>query len=78
MTAGSPVRRSRILRISSPYSLGPTDTLFVDTGVYALFGPVLISGTVGIGDDQGFVMTGPAGGTSSAVLMTAVPAQPNL
>jgi Ca2+-binding RTX toxin-like protein len=47
---------NNVLRI---YDLGPTHTLFVDTGTYSLFDTVLLSGTLGVGDDEGFTFTGP-------------------
>jgi hypothetical protein len=47
---------NNILRI---YSLGPTQTLYVDTGDYPLLAPIVLSGIVGIGDDRGFTFTGP-------------------
>ncbi len=43
------------------YSLAAGDELFVDTGDYSLLYPVIISGTDGIGDDEGFVLSGPDG-----------------
>ncbi len=45
-----------LLRI---YSLGPNDALYADTGNYELLYPIVLSGTVGIADDEGFVLTGP-------------------
>ncbi len=51
---------NNVLRI---YTLGPTDTLFVDTGDYSLLDPIVLSGNLEIADDEGFVLTGP---TSSA------------
>jgi len=49
------------------YSLGAGDTLFVDTGTYRTIDPIVISGTVGIGNDEGFTLTGPVGGKVSFV-----------
>ena len=31
------------------YTLGPTDTLYVDTGNYPLLSPLVVSGITGIG-----------------------------
>ena len=59
-----------ILRV---YSIGPTNTLYIDTGVYPLITPIVLSGTLGIGDDRGFVMTGPTGAGASAILTPALP-----
>ncbi len=59
-----------ILRV---YSIGPTDTLYIDTGIYPLIAPVVLSGTLGIGDDRGFVMTGPTNTGASAILTPALP-----
>ncbi|MBI9016788.1 MAG: right-handed parallel beta-helix repeat-containing protein [Phycisphaerae bacterium] len=50
------------------YSLGAGDTLFVDTGDYQLLYPVLLSGTIGIADDEGFIMSGPASQSGLAEL----------
>ncbi len=47
---------NNILRI---YSLGAAQTMFQDTGSYAAFDPTVISNIVGVGDDEGFVWTGP-------------------
>jgi hypothetical protein len=44
-----------VLRI---YTLGPTQTLFVDSGNYSLLSPLLISNIVFQGDDEGFLLTG--------------------
>ncbi len=48
---------NNVLRI---YSLGPSQTLFVDTGDYRLLSPLVLSNVVGIGDDEGFTLTGPS------------------
>jgi hypothetical protein len=40
----------------------------IDYGTYRTFDPVLLSGTVGVGDDEGFTLTGPIGeGRTAAV-----------
>ena len=44
------------------YTLGPTDTLYVDTGTYALLTPIVLSAITGIGDDSAFTWTGPTNG----------------
>uniref|UniRef100_UPI00356593B4 right-handed parallel beta-helix repeat-containing protein n=1 Tax=Stieleria sp. TaxID=2795976 RepID=UPI00356593B4 len=56
-TADSPKPSPR--QILNQYSLGPGDVLKVDTGEYSLLGPILLSGVLGIGDDEGFLLTGP-------------------
>ena len=40
------------------YSLGAGDELFIDAGNYELLYPVVLSGTIGIADDEGFVVSG--------------------
>ncbi|MCA9137876.1 MAG: right-handed parallel beta-helix repeat-containing protein, partial [Planctomycetales bacterium] len=55
------------------YSLGPNDTLYIDDGSYAQFEPIYLSGTIGIGDDEGFVLTGPSLAESSINLTHLVP-----
>ncbi len=59
-----------ILRV---YSIGPTDTLYIDTGDYPLIDPIVLSGTLGIGDDRGFIMTGPTNPADVATLTNAIP-----
>ena len=49
------------LNILRTYSIGPTDTLFIDSGTYPLISPLVLSATLGVGDDSGFIMTGPSG-----------------
>ncbi len=61
---------NNILRI---YSLGPGDTLYVDTGNYVELGPVVLSSIVGVGDDRGFTLTGPTDPGTAAVLSFANP-----
>ena len=41
------------------YTLGANDTLHIDTGTYSTFATWLVSASLGVGDDQGFTMTGP-------------------
>ena len=47
---------NNVLRI---YSLGANQTLFQDAGTYYAFSPTVVSNIVGVGDDEGFVWTGP-------------------
>ena len=53
------------------YSLGGGDTLYVDNGIYPLFTPIVISAAAGIGDDQGFTLTGPTTTGTTATLQFA-------
>ena len=62
---------NNVLRI---YSLGPSDTLSIAAGNYALFSPIVISDAPGIGNDEGFTLTGPTAPGSEAVLQLANPA----
>ena len=62
-----------VLRI---YSLGPEQTLFVDTGQYPLIHHLVLSAIVGVGDDEGFTMTGPQVETVPAREATLVHANP--
>src|SRR5207237_6335720 len=55
------------------YSLGSTNTLYVDTGTYLIHGPVLISNTVGVGDDEGFSLVGPVNSSHTALHRFANP-----
>ena len=57
------------------YSLAAGQTLYVDTGDYSLFDPLVLSGTAGIGDDEGFTLTGPTNAAHVATLRHALPAQ---
>ncbi len=61
---------NNILRI---YTLGPNDVVSVDTGDYPELYPTLISPLSGIGDDAGFVLTGP---TNSGRVASFSPANP--
>jgi uncharacterized repeat protein (TIGR01451 family) len=54
-----------VLRI---YTLGANQTLSIDSGTYTLLDPLVISATSGVGDDQGFTLTGPGSGQPPAVL----------
>src|SRR5262249_36651954 len=62
------------------YTLGSGDTLYVDTGSYSEFVPVVLSGTVGIGDDEGFTMQGPTaiGKTASVSFANSLTVAPIL
>ena len=55
------------------YSLGPGDTLYVDTGNYAQIAPIVLSSIVGVGDDRGFTLIGPTNPGTAAVLAFANP-----
>ncbi len=56
---------NNVLRI---YSLGPVNTLYVDTGNYKQLAPIELSSIVGVGDDRGFTMIGPTNAGAAAVL----------
>ena len=60
-----------ILRL---YSVSSDTTLFVDTGDYFLFDPLVISAATGVGDDDGFELTGPTDATRLANIEHAHPA----
>ena len=62
-TANSP--KSNPVTLLRTYILGPTHTLFVDDGSYQLHSPIVLSGAGVRGDDEGFILTGPAGETNS-------------
>ncbi|HYV35524.1 MAG TPA: right-handed parallel beta-helix repeat-containing protein, partial [Gemmataceae bacterium] len=55
------------------YTLGPTQTLFVDSGTYPVFSSIILSGTTGIGDDRAFTFTGPSDLGRTATLTLANP-----
>jgi hypothetical protein len=55
------------------YDLGPTHTLYVDTGDYRLIYTVLLSGALEVADDEGFVFTGPTDVTRTALFRHANP-----
>ena len=59
-----------VLRI---YELGPTETVFVDTGDYSQINRTVISAVAGIGDDEGFALTGPTDLSKVALLHHASP-----
>ena len=61
---------NNVLRI---YSIGPTQTLYVDTGDYPLLYPLLVSNVVGLGDDEGFTLTGPTNTSRVALFHHANP-----
>ena len=61
---------NNVLRI---YTLGPTQTLFVDTGDYPALYPTVFSPLPGRGDDEGFVLTGPTNVARVASLHHANP-----
>ncbi len=55
------------------YTLGPGQTLFVDSGNYSLLSPVSVSNIIEFGDDEGFTITGPTSVSRSATLWLANP-----
>lgn len=61
---------SNILRA---YTLGPGSSLSVDSGDYAVFAPIVLSGSGLRGDDEGFVFTGPTAAGAMAELHLANP-----
>ncbi len=62
---------SNLIRI---YSLGPTHSLYLDSGVFYAFDPIVLSGRGDVGDDEGFVFTGPTGPAGVASIHHAHPA----
>ncbi|MFI5378326.1 MAG: right-handed parallel beta-helix repeat-containing protein, partial [Tepidisphaerales bacterium] len=56
-----------LLRI---YNLGGADTIFVDTGTYYHFDPVILSGNPLVGKNQGVTITGPANPANVAQINT--------
>ena len=60
------------------YSLEPTHTLFVDTGVYELFETIVLSGSGTQSDDEGFLFTGPTAANRTALLRHAIPSSRSL
>ncbi|MDP6634998.1 MAG: right-handed parallel beta-helix repeat-containing protein [Phycisphaerae bacterium] len=56
-TAGDP--KANLLPILRSYALGPGDTVKIDTGDYIHVRNVILSGDVGVGDDEGMRITGP-------------------
>ncbi len=55
------------------YKLGPGQTLYVNTGDYELLAPIVLSNTLGIGDDAGFTFIGPSDPTEQVVFQLADP-----
>ncbi|MCK4873492.1 MAG: right-handed parallel beta-helix repeat-containing protein, partial [Phycisphaerales bacterium] len=51
--------KANLLPMLRNYDLGPGDTVYIDTGDYIHVRNVLISGELGIGDDEGATFTGP-------------------
>ena len=56
-TAGDP--KANLLPILRSYDLGPGDVVKIDTGNYVHVRNVILSGAVGVADDEGMVVTGP-------------------
>ena len=63
---------TNLLRV---YDLTEGSQLFVDTGTYSMIDPVAVSGGVdlGLGLDQGFLITGPTNAVAVAELFPAIP-----
>ncbi len=63
---------TNLLRV---YDLTEGARLFVDTGSYSMIDPVAVSGSIdlGLGLDQGFVITGPTNPVAVAELFPAIP-----
>ncbi|HEV3341825.1 MAG TPA: right-handed parallel beta-helix repeat-containing protein, partial [Pirellulales bacterium] len=55
------------------YSVGANQTLSIDAGNYALLAPLVVSNTSGIGNDEGFILTGPSNLNTPATLRLANP-----
>ena len=55
------------------YSLGPTNTLYIDAGNYPLLLPMTLSGISGIGDDRAFTIVGPTDTELAATISFANP-----
>ncbi|HVT30147.1 MAG TPA: right-handed parallel beta-helix repeat-containing protein, partial [Lacipirellulaceae bacterium] len=55
------------------YSVQPTNTIHIDAGNYAMYSSLVIANITGVGDDEGFVMSGPTGAGQSALLHFANP-----
>jgi parallel beta-helix repeat protein len=55
------------------YAVSPTNTIHVDAGDYAMFNPLVIGNAPGVGDDEGFVMSGPTAAGQTATLRYANP-----
>ena len=53
--------------------IGPTQTLYIDSGSYDLVSPLVISNTPGLGDDEGFTLTGPLNANHTATFDHANP-----
>lgn len=56
------------------YSVQPTNTLHIDAGDYAMYSSLLIANITGVGDDEGFVMSGPTAAGQTALMHFANPA----
>ena len=63
---------TNLLRV---YDLTAGSRLFIDTGSYSMIDPVAVSGSVdlGLGLDQGFLITGPTNAAAVAELFPAIP-----
>ena len=56
-TPGDP--KANLLPMLRSYALGPGDRVMIDTGYYVEVRNVVISGQIGVGDDEGATFTGP-------------------
>ncbi len=52
---------NNVLRI---YELGANQTLSIDRGTYPLLYPLIVSNSIGLGNDEGFLLRGASGGTT--------------
>ena len=57
--------------ILNVYTLGPTQTLFVDAGTYPLLSPIMVADIPGVANDSAFTITGPTDPGSVAMLSFA-------
>jgi len=58
--------KPNVVNLLRTYSVSSDDTLFVDSGNYRHFETVVLSGANGIGDDEGFTLTGPTNSANVA------------
>ena len=61
---------NNVLRI---YTLGAGETVDIDNGTYPELYPTVISNVSGIGDDEGFIISGPTSATRTALFTHANP-----
>ena len=65
-TPGDP--KAVLLALLRSYDLGPGDTVNIDTGNYIHVRNTLLSGQVGVGDDEGAVFAAPVNLANAAVI----------